>query len=131
MADQVAQAFINNTTNVPKNTDTIDIDHNVNNLTGDLIVKDFPDLEHIILRSHGLTSLTIVNCPKLNDINVSDNNNIKKVDVEKTVTSGDGKNIIKKVQISGNGSGFDELNLKKCSVLGELEINDLGEIKIV
>jgi len=131
MADIVASVYVNDITKVPKNSIKIEVDHTVEKLTGDLIIKGFHDLEKIKLTEHGLTSLTIEDCPKLIDVNISDNVELKKVDFEKTVTSGDGKNIIKIVKISGDQRGFEELNFKNCFNLEELIVNDLGEVKKV
>src|ERR1043165_9660164 len=131
MVDKVAQTYIDDASNVKKDVEEIEIDHNTDKLTGDLIIKDFLKVKKIVLKNHGLTSFSVENCPKLTIVNLSNNDDIKKVVVEKTVKDGDGKNDIVTVRISGDKKGFDELNLKNCVKLKTLVINDLGEIKSI
>jgi hypothetical protein len=42
-------------------------------LFGDLIIQDYPNLEEISLPNQELTTLTIINCPNLRQINVRQN----------------------------------------------------------
>lgn len=67
-------------TNYPKDNTTtrITIDW-VNNqatnpkLEGKLIIKDYPELKRIDLSEHALTSLVVINCPKLEAVDVNNN----------------------------------------------------------
>src|SRR4051794_22499412 len=51
-------------------------------LTGNLLVKDYSNLEEIDIHNNGLTLLNVSNCPSLKHINVR-NNQLTKIDLEK------------------------------------------------
>ena len=95
-------------------------------LTGDLIIKDFPQLEEIGLREHELTSLTIVNCPLLKHINVR-NNKLANLDISK-VKEGGKLNDNEISEIIAGDNELITLDLTPCQKIKELIIP--GNLKL-
>ncbi|CAG8461067.1 12247_t:CDS:2 [Ambispora leptoticha] len=135
MADKQAQTYIDNPAVFAKSVTKIEVDHSLNNLIGDLIIKDFPNLTDVILRNHGLTSVTVESCPNLSNINVSNNRNLVSFNLEKTtiINGENAGNKVKVVKISGYSGkpSFEEINLKNCTSLEGLFVNDLGKIRTI
>src|SRR5271168_4050816 len=57
-------------------------------LEGELELKNYPELENIDLPNQKLRKLTIINCPKLKDINV-DQNSLVELDITRIKTNDD------------------------------------------
>ena len=90
-------------------------------LTGDLIIQDYPNLEEIILPTQELTSLTVLNCPNLKEINVR-HNNLTKLEL-------DSPNL---EEIIAGQNELTSLDLTPCQKIKKLIIPDnpgLTEIK--
>ncbi|CAG8465027.1 10478_t:CDS:2 [Gigaspora margarita] len=127
-----AQNYID--TNCPKNTTTkiiqetpavnteIEIDPAATKLEGDLILKDYPNLEEFDVSEHALTSLTVINCPKLRVIDASNNyegndttkKTFKKIELEK-IGAGN-----KLEELSCGDSKITEISFANLSELQEL-----------
>jgi len=90
-------------------------------LIGDLIIQDYPQLEEIELPNHELTSLTIINCPNLKEINVR-HNNLTKLELDSPNLG----------EIIAGQNELTSLDLTPCQKIKKLIIPDnpsLTEIK--
>ncbi|MCE8163426.1 MAG: hypothetical protein I3273_05075 [Candidatus Moeniiplasma glomeromycotorum] len=90
------------------------------NLEGDLILQDYPNLKAIILPRHELTSLKVVNCPQLKQVNIR-NNQLTKLEIAGNIT-----------ELIASQNQLTTLDLTDCPNLKELIIPDnpfLSEIK--
>src|SRR4051794_39464442 len=72
-------------------------------LTGNLVIKDFPNVTKIDLGAHKLTGVEIINCPNLKEIDFFDNQ-LNKLDFDKA-----------KVNASGEAIDADKLTDIQCS----------------
>jgi hypothetical protein len=94
------------------------------NLTGDLRIEDYLECEEIGLKNHKLTSLVIVNCPKLEHLNVR-NNQLTNLDLEKVRVSKDNKRLENDLfEIILGENNLISLNLVTCQKVRELIISD-------
>jgi|SRR6185312_5053817 len=90
-------------------------------LTGDLVIQDYPQLEEIDLSTQELTSLTVINCPNLKQINAR-NNQLTKLEL----------NAPELQEIIAGQNELTTLDLSNCQKLKKLIIPDnptLTEIK--
>jgi len=90
-------------------------------LSGELIIQDYPNIEGITLTNHELTSLTIINCPNLKEINVR-HNNLTKLELDSPNLG----------EIIAGQNELTSLDLTPCQKIKKLIISDnpsLTEIK--
>ena len=93
-------------------------------LTGDLTLENYLELEEVEIDSHTLTSLTVINCPKLKSLDVRENELTK---LELLKVNGDNNNSIKEIIASDNK--LTTLDLTKCQGVKELLISDNPNLK--
>nr|CAG8570129.1 2919_t:CDS:2 [Entrophospora candida] len=91
---------------------------------GKLVIEGYAELESINLTGNVIDELVIKNCPKLKDINLNDNQFVKIDLSEINPTSTKAlKNFF------ANNNKLEELNLKNCNGLEELEIGKNAGLK--
>ena len=101
-------------------------------LGGEVVIRDYPNLEEINLSNHELTSLTISNCPNLKEINVR-NNQLTKLELDRAKINDKNEpqpNEIKELILGGNQ--LETLNLTNCPKINRLMVPDnplLSKIK--
>ena len=122
-----AQEFIEQ--NTDKNLETV-ISHGSlrlrehDKLIGELIIQDYSELEEINLTNYELTSLTVINCPKLTHINVR-NNKLTKLELQKVNIDSEDKPIANEItEIIAGGNELITLDLICCEKLSKLMVAD-------
>ncbi|CAG8722245.1 10715_t:CDS:2, partial [Racocetra persica] len=98
-------------------------------LTGDLIVEDYPLLKKIELKNHHLNSLTVINCPNLQHVNVRDNG-LTILDLSKVKIDMDKKGVESEVkEIIASQNNLTILDLTNCQQVQELLVADNADLK--
>jgi len=119
--------IIENGGTIVDNTTEVENPAPADELTGELEIKDYPNLEEINLAGNKITKLKIINCPNLTSVLVRENDLMKEIDFSE---ADPGKaNKIEQFHFSCNKNGVDLLNFRNCKALAGLLIPDCGKIK--
>ncbi|KLL04609.1 MAG: hypothetical protein MRERV_16c014 [Mycoplasmataceae bacterium RV_VA103A] len=112
-----------------KNITQINLSSDQIELTGDLIVEDYPLLKKIELKNHQLNSLTVINCPNLQHVNVRDNG-LTILDLSKVKVDMDKKGVENEVkEIIASQNNLTILDLTNCQQVQELLVADNADLK--
>jgi hypothetical protein len=101
-----------------------------NKWDGILKIENEPNLTSINLTGNLIDELIIIGCPKLTDIDISDNEFIK-VDVSKLKTDASGGAVANGLETfnANDNPPLEDVNLENCKSLNEIFFNNCGDIK--
>src|SRR5436309_1043933 len=107
-----------------KDIEKIDEGFTGDKMTGELTIRDYPNLEEISLPNHQLTSLTIANCPNLKGINVR-GNRLSKLEINRTKIDAENNPITNEIkEVIAGVNELTALDLTNCDKLEKLFLPD-------